>query len=199
MGAHAFQDQVKELAAVTQIQPISVPKGAEVLTLRRVGIVRTVNRIIDRTWKLRAQFILILKDVPDKAKLLREKQSGHVFTESRASLVRIVEQLSVSVLIDGDGDDVSVFLDDLATVWAKKSADDGRFIRRLAKRVREAGEACDAQCIRVRDQAQELLDIISPSPIESAEPMQGPSRNQYDALFSEILAKYPVITAHLGR
>ncbi|MCJ2032801.1 hypothetical protein [Methylobacterium sp. J-068] len=199
MGALAFQEQVENLAAVTRGRSLDMPKKGEVLTFKRASIVRVVNRLIDGTWSIRGRYISSLREVPSRSALLEEAAAGQDFSGSKQSLERLVASLQVPTMHDSDGRSVIAMLDEIAREWAKKSADDGRFVRRLAKRAREAGQACDTQRLRVLTVAIELLDTIEIIEATKIKAYKFSNKYQYDDIFDAHLSSYPVTMDYLAR
>lgn len=199
MGALAFQEHVMDLAAAAQSQPVAMPKKAEILTLKRAGMVRSVNKMIDNTWVFRSKLISSLHQVPDLENNLLDIELSTITYEAKRSLEDIIVRLEVPVMVDPEGGDAVEFLYGLAKEWSKKSADDGRFLRRLAKRAREARDACDSQRLRVRERAKNLLSLINDVIERKNSAPAHIKKNMYDKLFDEHLEKYPVTMNYLAR
>lgn len=200
MPGQAFLEHVEALAAVTQGHPIDVPRSAEVLNLKRASIVRTTSNLIASYKELSTLYIIGFRELPALFEQMKVGDPDPRIPEVVASLNKLCNTLTRRTVVDKNGINVLDTLHEFSEDWSKRSSDEGRYVRRLAKKVCDAGEACDVQ-------RGKLLSIISRMIAEAkelerlwCEPAdKADARLEFDAIFKASIDDHPVITAYLAR
>ena len=214
MGLLAFSDTIHELDAERQAASKAVFKVADVVTFGRARIVRPANAIIERHYALRQ---ILLRS----HSLLRRAVEADLSVDALLSATQIVPPKiekakgdiaslratlnDAGFLKPGSGKTLSETLEEIARQWSANSTDDGRFARKLAKRAREAEEACDIHRVKllvVLDQFEAHLDSdLLELPVEPRQAVSVAETRAIELqdLFRASIARYPVVSEYLAR
>lgn len=209
MPGLAFQEQLEELAAETHGRSLAMPRSAEVLNLQRASIVRPTSKMVDVFYKLRSTYFSGIIELPHKFAELKalfldpevrdDARAASSVKEAVDKLAKLRNSLAVSSFVDRDGDNIIDVLNFLASQAAKRSSDEGRYIRRLTKKVLEAGTACEKQ----RERLHEIVSVQHSDLCRIVEEWEHriiniDSRKAFDNLFEGTINDHPRITEYLA-
>lgn len=199
MSFAAFQMDFERLSDVTRVQTREVVEAGEVVSIAMGTLIRRTNKLVDLIGTLRALFITGVSLI-EKAEVENEHfDEEHIdrVAHTRVLVERFERRVRQPMMANIDGVSLISAAEALTTMKTE-SAGDGRTLRRLAKRIEQAAEACEVRRIHFHASItgfRSLMDEI----VEQSAYRDKIQAAQEDHLTSMVISRHPIIIDHLAK
>ena len=197
MGFAALKDDFAPVASTARTETRAFKEDSAVVPLAMGKLIRLVTEKIERVQGLRSRFLLgtNLLAKADQDKEVRVEDAEDI-AAARAAVSSFAMAISHPMLEQVDGSSVLT----LATTLEAQnlSGENGRIVRRLAKRFRNAADPLEQSRARLYEAIQKTLAHVDGLIAVS------PHRDVFETAYRQEVAKqvsdrYPTIISHLGR
>lgn len=195
MGAVALAQSVKHtLAAATQARSAVAPRTAEVLQLvPLLKMKRIADESVEIADRLRQDLIKGAEGLSCSAKKVIEE--GVPWEPSKAEALAADISKARDQLSKNFWDELTDSFARWAATAKLRSADEGRYAKRAANRVRQAFDACEAPRVMVLEALAEAAECVK----VGSRSADNDERHRHDDLFRSVIDDHPLVNAYLGR